>query len=141
MFFLNECCVLVFYVLFLVMRVCLCTGHFVMVPLNLTGMYIHWFQHSFFGHLFNLYYYILVTRAVTVNHCIQCSHQWLRLVLSNTFLHYGLSKPNQHFIYLWVNENPFKYKLFQRSNKFKSYRLTPTGQVPLAIMSSATTPY
>jgi len=31
-----------------------CTGHFVMVPLNLT--YLHCFQHSLFEHLFNLYY-------------------------------------------------------------------------------------
>jgi len=30
-----------------------CTGHFVMVPLNLT--YLHCLQHSFFAHLFNLY--------------------------------------------------------------------------------------
>jgi len=34
--------------------VCLGTGHFVMVPLNLT--YLHCLQHSFFEHLFNLYY-------------------------------------------------------------------------------------
>jgi len=31
-----------------------CTGHFVMVPLNLT--YLHCLQHSLFEHLFNLYY-------------------------------------------------------------------------------------
>ena len=31
-----------------------CTGHFVMVPLNLTCL--HCLQHSFFEHLFNLYY-------------------------------------------------------------------------------------
>jgi len=30
-----------------------CTGHFVMVPLNMT--YLHCLQHSFFEHLFNLY--------------------------------------------------------------------------------------
>jgi len=35
----NVCCVLVFYVFCVVMRVCLCTGHFVMVPLNLTGLH------------------------------------------------------------------------------------------------------
>ena len=31
-----------------------CTGHFVMVPLNMT--YLHYLQHSLFEHLFNLYY-------------------------------------------------------------------------------------
>ena len=30
-----------------------CTGHFVMVPFNIT--YLHWLQHSLFEHLFNLY--------------------------------------------------------------------------------------
>jgi len=30
-----------------------CTGHFVIVPLNLT--YLHCLQHSFFEHIFNLY--------------------------------------------------------------------------------------
>jgi len=30
-----------------------CTGHFVMVPLNMT--YLHCLQHSLFEHLFNLY--------------------------------------------------------------------------------------
>ena len=36
-----------------VLCVSFCTGHFVMVPLNLT--YIHCLQHSFFEYLFNLY--------------------------------------------------------------------------------------
>jgi len=31
-----------------------CTGHFVMVPLNMT--YLHCLQHSLFEHLFNLYF-------------------------------------------------------------------------------------
>ena len=35
------------------MCVCLCKGHCVMVPLNLTCL--HFFQHSFFNHRFNLY--------------------------------------------------------------------------------------
>jgi len=33
-----------------------CTGHFVMVPLNMT--YLHCLQHSLFEHLFNLYYIV-----------------------------------------------------------------------------------
>ena len=33
----------------------LCTGHFVMVPLNMT--YLHCLQHSLFEHFFNLYLY------------------------------------------------------------------------------------
>ena len=37
-----------------IMCVGFCTGHFVMVPLNLT--YLHCLQHSAFEHLFNLYY-------------------------------------------------------------------------------------
>ena len=37
-----------------VLCVSFCTGYFVMVPLNLT--YLHCLQHSFFEHLFNLYY-------------------------------------------------------------------------------------
>ena len=32
---------------------CLSSGHFVMVPLNMT--YLHCLQHSFIEHLFNLY--------------------------------------------------------------------------------------
>jgi len=45
--------VLVFCV-FLCCFVCVyCTGHFVMVPLNLTCL--HYLQHSFFEHLFNLH--------------------------------------------------------------------------------------
>ena len=32
-----------------------CTGHFVMVPLNMT--YLHCLKYSLFEHLFNLYYY------------------------------------------------------------------------------------
>ena len=32
-----------------------CTGHFVMVPLNLTCL--HCLQHFIFEHLFNLYYH------------------------------------------------------------------------------------
>jgi len=35
------------------LRVSLCMGDFVMVPLNL--IYLHCFQHSLFEHLFNLY--------------------------------------------------------------------------------------
>jgi len=31
-----------------------CTGHFVMVPFNMT--YLHCLQHSLFEHLFNIYY-------------------------------------------------------------------------------------
>ena len=50
----SECllriCVLRVSVLFCVF---LCTGRFVMVPLNLTC--IQWLQHSFFEHLFSLY--------------------------------------------------------------------------------------
>jgi len=44
----------VFFVLFVVRCVGFCTGHFVMVPLNLTNL--HCLQHSFFEHFFNLYY-------------------------------------------------------------------------------------
>jgi len=33
-----------------------CTGHFVMVPLNMTYLHVHCLQHSLFEHLFNLYY-------------------------------------------------------------------------------------
>jgi len=44
--------VCVFFVPFLC--VCLCTGHFVMVPLNMTCL--HCVQHSFCEHLLNLYY-------------------------------------------------------------------------------------
>ena len=55
--FLNFCCVLImlmFHVFCVVLCVCFCTGHFVMVPLNLTFLYC--LQHSLFEHLFNLYY-------------------------------------------------------------------------------------
>ena len=37
-----------------ILSVSFCSGHFVMVPLNFT--YLHCLQHSFFEHLFILYY-------------------------------------------------------------------------------------
>ena len=52
-FFLNVCCVMMLYVFCVVLCVSFCTGHFVMVPSNLT--YLHCLQHSFFEHLFKLY--------------------------------------------------------------------------------------
>jgi len=57
-FFLNACFVLVFYVFFCVV-LCfgICTGHLVMVHLNLT--YLHCLQHYLFKHIFNLYYIII----------------------------------------------------------------------------------
>ena len=58
-FFLNACCVLVFYV-FLCFSVCLFSSgpFFVMVPLNLTC--IRCLQHSFFKHHFNLYSFTII---------------------------------------------------------------------------------
>jgi len=53
-----------------------CTGHFVMVPLNLT--YLHYLQHSLFKHLFNLYYKsvkrvgVMFHETQRINH-IHCS--------------------------------------------------------------------
>ena len=47
-FFLNVCCVLVFYVFCVVMCVGFCADHFVMVPLKLTYWYLYCLQHSFF---------------------------------------------------------------------------------------------
>ena len=47
------------------------TGHFVMVPLNMT--YLHRLQHSLFEHLFNLYY-IGVTNIDIVKHCLSHEH-------------------------------------------------------------------
>jgi len=52
-FFLNVCCVMMLYVFCVVLCVSFFTGHFVMVPLNLT--YLHCLQHSLYEHLFNLY--------------------------------------------------------------------------------------
>jgi len=43
------------YFLCVVPCVSFCTGHFVMVPLNMT--YLHCLQHSLFEHLFNVYYH------------------------------------------------------------------------------------
>ena len=54
-FVLSKCllrsCVLLFYV---VLCVGFCTGHFVTVTFSLT--YLHCLQHSFFEHLFSVYY-------------------------------------------------------------------------------------
>jgi len=52
---------LVFYVFCVVLCVGFCTGHFVIVPLNLT--YLQCLQHSLFKHLFNLYYKSCVRTA------------------------------------------------------------------------------
>jgi len=41
-----------------VVSVCLWMGRFVMVPFNLT--WLHFLQHIFFDHLFNLYLYSVV---------------------------------------------------------------------------------
>ena len=47
-FFFKVCYVLMFCVFRDVLSVCLCTGYFVVVPLNL--------QHFFFNHFLNFYY-------------------------------------------------------------------------------------
>jgi len=49
-----------------VLFVSFCTGHFVMVPLNLT--YLHCLQHSLFEHLFNLYYFCCVFTYCPTTH-------------------------------------------------------------------------
>jgi len=81
--FVNVCCV---------MMLCFCvvqcvsfwTGHFVMVPLNLT--YLHCLQHSLFEHLFNLYCFnvdVLFTgasRTVLINRCILTSYTYLNFI-------------------------------------------------------------
>ena len=52
--------------LFVVPCASFCTGHFVMVPLNMT--YLHCLQHSLFEHLFNLYVYVYeFTMGVQLN--------------------------------------------------------------------------
>jgi len=55
-FFLNSCCVMAFYE-FLCRSVFFCTGHFDLVPLNLTYMYLHCLQQSFFEHIFNFFWH------------------------------------------------------------------------------------
>ena len=50
-----------------------CTGHFVMVPLNMT--YLHCLQHSLFEHLFNLYCYegmVVQNGVATSRHIVDC---------------------------------------------------------------------
>ena len=54
-----------------------CTGHFVMVPLNLT--YLHCLQHFLFEHLFNLYFIISLANYESVM-CFRKINRWL-----NTF--------------------------------------------------------
>jgi len=59
------------------------TGNFVMVPLNLT--YLHCLQHSFFEHLFNLYYI-----------CVKFLSYHIRIVKvvhSTNFQHYMQKQP------------------------------------------------
>jgi len=56
MFYLGHDVVMCFGVF---LCVSFCTGHFGMVPLNLT--YLHCLQHSLFEHLFNLYHMICLT--------------------------------------------------------------------------------
>jgi len=58
-----------------------CTGHFVMVPLNLT--YIHCLQHSLFEHLFNLYCDRFLVFIVRIKRCPKW-HTTL-LFISGTF--------------------------------------------------------
>ena len=43
--------------------VCFCTGHFVMMPINLTCP--HWLQHVFFEHLLHLYFHYMDREAET----------------------------------------------------------------------------
>ena len=57
-FYLNVCRGLVCYVFCVVLCVFLGMGHFVTVPFNMTCL--HCLQHSFFEHLFNLYYQIAI---------------------------------------------------------------------------------
>jgi len=60
-FVLNVCYVLLFCVFCAVLSVCLCTGRFVMVPLNLTCP--HCLQHNYFKRLFSVFYHIMHHRA------------------------------------------------------------------------------
>jgi len=59
-----------------------CMGHFVMVPLNL--IYLHCLQHSFFEHLFNLYWNVIWTENCTGTlwHCIS----WVNIMVLNETL-------------------------------------------------------
>jgi len=59
-FFLHFCCVLVLTCFCVVLCFWFCTGHCVMVPLNLTCL--HCLQHSFFERPLNLYYERFNTR-------------------------------------------------------------------------------
>jgi len=59
--FLNVCCVFVYSVFCYVLCV-FCTGHFVMVPINLTCP--HCLQHFFSEHLFHLYWHIYIVYKI-----------------------------------------------------------------------------
>jgi len=100
-FFLNGCCVLLFYV-FVCCYVCwFCTGHFVMVPLNLT--YLHYLQHFFFEHLVNLYhnqYKTFYNPCWSVNPSIFL----IKLIFSNRIFlqgHFNIFRMNQISITPW----------------------------------------
>jgi len=58
-----------------------CTGHFVIVPFNLT--YLHCLQHSFFEHLFNLYIYIFFSINNSIDKCFKTFYCNIVLLLSN----------------------------------------------------------
>ena len=72
MYVSSWCCTCFCVVLF----VRLCTGHFIMVPLNLT--YLHCLQHYFFDHLFNLYFHLMSYMIIRITSMIR--HATLLLI-------------------------------------------------------------
>ena len=112
-----------------VLCVSFCTGHFVMVPLNLT--YLHCLQHSLFEHLFNLYY-ALTTNMQTgkifaniIKHAFICAITLLCLRL-NLMRHVRMHPVNGYLVRnqqrFWSRQ--FKTGLNRIANRQKSYLCT-----------------
>ena len=95
--------------------VCFCSGHYVMVPINLTCP--HCLQHFFFEYLFHLLYHwfiILHSKAVVPSLSNRLLYFHLRLYLwtVNTDCHLMFKMNWRNYYILWrVHDNPKTYLL------------------------------
>jgi len=71
-FILNVCCVLLFCVYCVVLSVCFCTGHFVMLPLSMTLSSLLFIFELLFSLYYNLLFKYLVVVFCSTNILLSC---------------------------------------------------------------------
>jgi len=120
LFILDVCYTLLFCVFCAVVCVCFCTGHFVIVHLNLTCLLC--LQHVFFVHLFNLYYLNIVYVYVLLSLLTFTPTSQFTNVCSTFFAHIYPHKP-----------------VYQRLFYFLCSHLPPQASLPTSVLLSLLT--